>query len=274
MRESRIPHPRAGRFILIHEWAVRAVGHSAAAVVGLLDFYDRTHDRAGEPLAMRARIVADLAGIVGRNAVDAALRDLVERGWLAEHKVTHTGRNITTTHWYRLRADVIAQHLAAPGIAGVPVSGHRVSPNRDQNGDAHLLQEKDIAATARGGDSNPGRSREKVRRARPSGIVTWTPDDVAEAERLEAARPGEEISAAVAAVSATGKDPVPGLIEREIEKAARRRAAAARAAAVEQDRRSATSRADAWHRASLETRVAPLCETARRIADIGAQKKG
>ncbi len=229
MRESRIPHPRAGRFILVHEWAVGAVGHSAAAVVGLLDFYDRTHDRAGEPLARRLRIVADLAGIVGRNSVDSALCDLVGRGWLAVHKVTDTGgKNITTTHWYCLRADVIAQHLGVRGKPGVPVSGRRVSRDRDRNGDAFLLKEKDIAATARVRDSDPARASKKVRRARASGIVSWTTDDAVEAERLEARTAGEEISAAVAAVSAQGKDPVPGLIEREITKARARAAARAR----------------------------------------------
>lgn len=67
----------------------------------------------------------------------------------------------------------------------------------------------------------------KVRRVRPSGIVTWMePPDIIEADRIEAEATPEEIEGACAKVQkATGKDPVPGMVWKEIGRArARQRA--------------------------------------------------
>ncbi|MEW5890682.1 MAG: helix-turn-helix domain-containing protein [Pseudomonadota bacterium] len=63
----------------------------------------------------------------------------------------------------------------------------------------------------------------KARRVRASGIVTWDPGDAAEAERLEAETSPDELAAAVAAVRAAGREPVPGLVAMELDR--RRRAA-------------------------------------------------
>lgn len=69
---------------------------------------------------------------------------------------------------------------------------------------------------------------------RASGVVTWDPGDAAEAERLEAETPPDELAAAVAAVRAAGREPVPGVVARELE-GLRRRAAAAEAARLRQE---------------------------------------
>jgi len=60
----------------------------------------------------------------------------------------------------------------------------------------------------------------KRRRERPSGLVSWTPDDEVEAERMEADMdlPPDGLAAAIAAVRAAGKQPVPGLVARELER--------------------------------------------------------
>lgn len=75
--------------------------------------------------------------------------------------------------------------------------------------------------------------RQKRRIVRSSGIVTWTPDDHPEAERIEQQHGADAIGAAIAALAAAGKEPVPGLITREIDRQRREREAAERRAAAE-----------------------------------------
>lgn len=58
----------------------------------------------------------------------------------------------------------------------------------------------------------------KRRRERPSGIVTWSTDDAAEAQRIEEAFDVAAIAEAVASVGRAGKDAVPGLVAREIKR--------------------------------------------------------
>lgn len=62
------------------------------------------------------------------------------------------------------------------------------------------------------------RATRKVRRVRPSGIVCWEEDDPQFAEAIEADATLGEVRAGVVAVEATGKDPVPGLVSREIQR--------------------------------------------------------
>jgi len=63
----------------------------------------------------------------------------------------------------------------------------------------------------------------KRRRERPSGIVTWSADDAAEAQRIEEAFEVAAIAEAVASVGRAGKDPVPGLVARELKRQRRNR---------------------------------------------------
>lgn len=71
---------------------------------------------------------------------------------------------------------------------------------------------RDDAAAAPRPDKN------KSRRQRQSGIVTWTDDDDLEAKRIEREHSEDEISAAIMALAGTSKQPVPGLIAAEIER--------------------------------------------------------
>ena len=83
----------------------------------------------------------------------------------------------------------------------------------------------DIAAS--GGTKQKAAARRalsdgKRRRERPSGIVTWSADDTAEALRIEEAFETKAIAEAVASLARVGKDAVPGLVAREIKRQRRK----------------------------------------------------
>ncbi len=69
-------------------------------------------------------------------------------------------------------------------------------------------------------------SKIKTRAQRPSGLVTWLAADVRAAELIEHPHDPATISAAAAAVIVKGKDPVPGLVAKEIEQILQARATA------------------------------------------------
>lgn len=111
MRTSRIPHPPGSRFLVLHLWAVKALGKAAAAVLAAVDFLDRV--QPGMPVANRKRLVADLDGLIGRDAVDEAISQLVELGWLVRHERHELGRcNLQTFVDYSLDAESITDYLA------------------------------------------------------------------------------------------------------------------------------------------------------------------
>lgn len=266
MRVSRIPHPPGSRYIIVHRWAIEAVGAAAAAVLGLLDFLDRCQPQQNALLATRTRIIADLEGLVGRNAVDDALRVLTERGWAVRHDVTTpTSRNLRTTHWYALCSAVIAQHLHEPwGKSEIPESGKPTSPDRGtQTPETGAVigaetgtktgtlsyedkeeKEQQQSKKAQTSSASTRRSQTKARRVRPSGIVTWTPDDVVAAEALEASAPPEEIQTAISVLKRLEKEPVPGLVGREIEKFLREREKRQRDTGLMAQRRAESAQAE------------------------------
>jgi hypothetical protein len=142
-RTSRIRHPSGGRFIQLHAWAVGAVGRDGAAVLGLMDFLDRAQDQPGRPLASRSRIIADLQGLVGRNAIDGALARLVDLDWLRLHVDTRVKqRNLSTTHYYSLNAAAVTEYVVKNisrrtdfGKSGFPISGGPESLAGDRPGE-------------------------------------------------------------------------------------------------------------------------------------------
>lgn len=84
---------------------------------------------------------------------------------------------------------------------------------------------------AGGSAAAPRAGNLKKRRVRASGLVTWDSEDEETAARIEAAADPEQIAAAVGGISAIGKEPLPGLVAKYIEKeSARIRADAARVA--------------------------------------------
>jgi hypothetical protein len=72
----------------------------------------------------------------------------------------------------------------------------------------------------------------KMRRVRPSGIVCWQLEDQDAAAEIEAGAGENELASAIAGVEAHGKEPVPGLVAKEIHRQRyEKKAAEARTAA-------------------------------------------
>lgn len=132
-RTSRVQLPPATRFVMIYQPLVARLGLAAAAVFGLLDFLDRAQDQPGRPLATRARLIADLQGIIGKNKVDEALAQLADMGWVKKIERREVRSNIIQWVEFSLNADQINVDLDA-GSSGVPIPGTPASLNRDQPG--------------------------------------------------------------------------------------------------------------------------------------------
>lgn len=78
-------------------------------------------------------------------------------------------------------------------------------------------------------DDQQSHPRKKTRRERPSGIVCWYGEDHESAQQIEVAHSATEVSEAVAKIVLRGKDPVPGLVKKEIKHAQASREKAAQA---------------------------------------------
>ena len=246
-RTSRIPHPPGSRYVAIYHWAVTQWGLAEAAVLGLLDFFDRGQQTEGKPLASRKRIVADLEGIVGRDGVDKALRTLVDAGALKMHRTTTPGeRNLQTRVDYCLDIDGITHILDAAGTPDFRSSGNYenqeprqlLNPVLESGVPSNIDIDIDAAAApraqARGhADAAASRINQKRRNKRPSGIVTWTQEDIQAAESIEQQQSADQIGAAAATLLIAGKEPVPGLVARELERQQREQKAAMRREATE-----------------------------------------
>lgn len=243
-RTSRVPHPSGSRYVAIHVWAVERFGLAGAAIIGLLDFFDRGQSTPGQPLASSARIIADLEGIVGRDSVLRALKTLQEVDVIHRVLTTIPGtRNIENHVRYSLNAAGVARLLETPEIRSSRNSGFQESPEVLKSGlksGVSSIKELEVEAAAprahaRGTDSAAAHpTKGKRRTTRASGIVTWDAGDSAEAERIEQQHSADQISAAVSALLTAGKQPVPGLVAREIERQRREHLAAEQRAVTAQ----------------------------------------
>lgn len=259
-RTSRIPHPPGSRFVSLYHWAVRRFGIGGAAVLGLLDFLDRAHDAPEQPLASRARIIADLEGIVGRNGVDRALQDLVAAGVIHRNEETAMGRrNWETRVEYSLNITGLRQLLATPEngsygdsrnreLPGLPESGTdpgpiRGVPYKDIEVEEDVYKEAAPRAGARGSDGAAAadlatEQKRKHPRRTANKIECWYPSEDGPADGIEAHFPQEQIAAAVAVVRARSNSrgnrtsPVPALVAEELERVRRATENAERSAAV------------------------------------------
>ena len=187
IRSSRIPHPPGGRIYLIHHWALTAIGFAGAAVLGVLDFLDRTQPWPHQFICTRTRLIADLEGLVGKNKVDEALAQLIKLGWVVRREETVWGqRNLQTRHHYALCPDTVAEFLARDGISRVPEQGSGKALKRDllgsQNRDA-ICKREDVDEE----EAIPAREAAAARAftRRPSGIACWFPEDHEKARQIE-----------------------------------------------------------------------------------------
>ncbi len=238
MRDSRLPHPRGGRFIQLHAWAVHVVGHSAAAILGLLDFLDRAQERPGQLVATRTRLIAELEGVAGRGAIDDALARLIELGWVRRQE-KRIENNIGTRGWYSLDAAAVARYLSSHEISReipvVPESGRRSPDSGTETGTPSIKEKECSAASA---------TRDKTWFEKPSGITGWTAADAAKAELIEAETPVEELRAAVAKCGERGIEPYPGRVARELREARKRAATLARGKQTARKVRADNARAE------------------------------
>lgn len=92
----------------------------------------------------------------------------------------------------------------------------------------------------------------KTWRERPSGIVCWYPADHDFAREIEANFQPDEIAAAAKVIRSAGKDPVPGLVKKEVE-------------------RARTSRQKA-EQAEMRKASGPLAEAQKRRAERGRRE--
>lgn len=136
MYTTRIEHPQHSRYTKLYAWMVKEVGFNAAAVLAEIEFLDLCEDYPDIQVATRPGLIHSLGGIVGKNAIDTALKLLIEKGWIRRHEKQVMGeRNLQITYYFSLDADAINQFLSLRrGKAGFPESGEPASRNRDAGG--------------------------------------------------------------------------------------------------------------------------------------------
>lgn len=257
-RTSRIPHPPGARYVAIHVWAVERFGLAGAAIIGLLDFFDRAQSASGQPLASSARIIADLEGIVGRDSVLQALKSLQKAEVVERIVTTISGaRNLENHVRYSLNAAGVARLFETPEIRSFRNSGFQESPEvlksvlksgLKSEVPSYIELELEVEAAAPHAHARAPASAAAIpsvieKRRHPhrsmSGIECWYLTEDAEAIAIEDSASADQIARAVAAIKArknsAGKSqsPVPALVHEELEKQQRELHAAERRAITE-----------------------------------------
>lgn len=110
MGSSRLPQIKGSHFVQIHSWAVATVGLAGAAVIGELDLRDRNQKRPCQCVATRIDLIASLQGVVGRDAIDYALRKLEKIGWIIK-VVKQLNRNPAEKFHFVLNAKIINEYF-------------------------------------------------------------------------------------------------------------------------------------------------------------------
>lgn len=201
--------------------------------------------RLDEPVVLEALRELDRRGLV---VLDEVTREVAIRGWVRFHKFKGRWAEVAEVAFEevqstRIKAVLVQQEGlkaifpkksdASPPTAAATATASSTAAEAPAAENNAATSEIDAAkATLPPPPASPSASPNqapptKVRRVRQSGIVTWMePRDVLEAERIEAEATAKEIEGACVKVrKASGKDPVPGMVWREIEAArARQRA--------------------------------------------------
>lgn len=171
----------------------------------------------------------------GRDALRARLRELEQVGAVRIEAIRADGGRVAGKRWVLIAADrwAIEASLAQESLQGEGSTEERVSrssvkpiigkPDAKVLQGVKVMQGEAAAPRTRGDDSATAPKSHKRRVKRASGIVTWTNADLPGAERIEQEHRSDAISTAVSALLAAGKEPVPGLVERQIQRQLRER---------------------------------------------------
>lgn len=201
-------------------------------------------------------------GPEGRDALRARLRELEQVGAVRIEAIRADGGRVAGKRWILIAANrwAIESPLARKPLQDGSSTEERVfrssvkpiigKPDAKVLQGVKVLQEEAAAPRAHARGTADAAASGKKRNVRPSGIITWLPSDVPDAEAIEQRYTSDDITAAAAAITAAGKQPVPGLIQQKIEQQLR-----------EAEQRAATAR----QLASLTPATVP-------IDPVGAQK--
>lgn len=185
--------------------------------------------RSDEPVVLEALRELHRRGLV---VLDEQTREVAIRRWCKFHKFP--GR-------WAAQAKIAYERIESPVIKGVLVRYEGVNaifpekskaPDPNSNNNSNCNKEAAAPRAHARGTADAAASGKK-RNVRPSGIITWLPSDVLDAEAIEQRYTSDDITAAAAAITAAGKQPVPGLIQQKIEQQKRDRGAAERRAAID-----------------------------------------
>ena len=127
--------------------------------------------------------------------------------WFRFHKFKGVGIAMARQQFAKIRSVTVRNAVsnAAPWILEEPI-----------------VQSKQESKSPTAATKVTSASAEKIRIQRPSGIVTYLPTDPERAEEIEKRYGPQQISIAVEIVERSGKEPVPGLVQKEIERRIKR----------------------------------------------------
>lgn len=123
--------------------------------------------------------------------------------WFRFHQFKNAGISMATQQFARIRSATVRNAVlkAAPWL-----------------GELKLVQSKQKGNPPTAATKVTSSSAEKIRIRRTSGIVTYLPTDPDRAEVIENSYSAQQILDAVEVIEGRGKEPVPGIVQKELER--------------------------------------------------------
>lgn len=132
--------------------------------------------------------------------------------WFRFHTFRGPGTQIAKREFLKISSSALGNAVlkAAPWL-----EPDRTQPRQESQS---LLKQEHYPPTATAAANPTSSAAEKIRIRRPSGIVTFTPTDPERATQLELMYQTAQITNAIKVVEEQNKEPVPGLVQKEIER--------------------------------------------------------